>query len=79
MEAANFTGETALLFACRLIDEEQNKSEIVQTIELLCSRGADVSVKDNQGKSPLTFASEVKDSEIRDKLISVLKKHGAKE
>ncbi len=79
IEATNPSGETALLLACRLIDEEQNKSEIVQTIELLCSRGVDVSVKDDYGQSPLTFASEVKDSEIREELISVLKKHGAKE
>ena len=74
----NFWGETAVLVACRLISKQKNMSETVRTIELLCSRGADVSVKDNVGNTPLKYAREVKDTAIRKELVSVLKRYGAK-
>ena len=62
IEAKNLSGETTLLIACRSIKENQDKPETVQMIKLLCSRGADVSVKDNVGDSPLVYSRQVKDS-----------------
>ena len=79
IEAENERGETPLLLACHFIDEQQNKFEILSTIELLCSKGANVSVNSILGKTPLKYAKEVKDEKIREELISVLKKYGAKE
>ena len=79
IDATNSTGETALLLACRLINEEDNKSEVVRTIELLCSKGADVSVKDHKGRSPLTNARKVENSKIREELVRLLEVNGAKE
>ena len=78
IEAKSYSGETALLVACRWISEDKMKPEIVPTIELLCSKGADVSVKSDQGNSPLSRAREVKDRKIREELVGVLEKYGAK-
>ena len=54
------------------------KSDSVRIIELLCLKGANVSVKDKSGKTPLKYAKEVKDEKIREELLGVLKKYGAK-
>ena len=78
IEAKNYSGETPLLVACRCINEAKMKSEIVPTIELLSSKGADVSVKDNLGNSPLSSAKKVKDRKIREELVGVLKRYGAR-
>ena len=78
IEVRDQSGETPLLLACRLIDKQQKKFEILSTIELLCSKGANVSVKDKDGDTPLKHAKEVKDEKIREELISMLKKYGAK-
>ena len=79
IEAKNYSGETPLLVACRCINEAKMKSEIVPTIELLSSKGADVLVKDGKGNSPLKRAREVKNSDVREELVRVLKRYGAKE
>ncbi len=86
IEARDHSGRTALLSACRFIEGAKYnsntkgyKSGIIQTIELLCSRRAGISVKDDLGKSSLRYAKQVDDLEIRRALVRVLKKYGAEE
>ena len=79
IEAKTPSGDTILTSACCVIEKHPNKSELVSTIELLCSKGADVSVKNNKGESPVDYAIEVKDSKLREELIGVLIRYGAKE
>ena len=78
IEARDNRGATALLRACCGIDHDKTKPEIVPTIEFLCSKGADVSVTDRGGNTALKYARQVKDYKIREALIRVLKKYGAK-
>ena len=79
IEAKNYLGEIPLLVACCCINEDRIKLEIVPTIELLCSKGANVSVKDDKGNSPLKRAREVEDRKIREEVVGLLEKYGAKE
>ena len=79
IEARNNHGATALLCACCRIDKDKPKPRILPTIEFLCSKGADVSVTDIWGSSALKSVRQVKDYKIREDLIRVLKKYGAKD
>ena len=55
------------------------KPEVVTAIRFLCSKGADVSVTDYEGDSALKYARQIEDYKIREDMIRVLKKYGAKD
>ena len=78
IEARNKYGETPLLIACRFVNQDKMEPEIVPTVKLLCSKGANVSVKDNPGNSPLSHARKVKDRNIQAELVTLLKRYGAR-
>ena len=64
-------GDTALIIACKCIEEEGSN----QRINILLDAGADPNMKDKGGKTALQYAKEKK----ADDIVKLLKEHGAKE
>ena len=71
IEAKNPYGYTALLLAAWYGHQS--------IVECLLNRGADVSVTASGGNSALKYARQIEDYKIREDMIRVLKKYGAKD
>ena len=56
----------------------QDHQDWVSVVELLCSRGADVSRRDMPWSDSVYYACEIKNKQLRKDVVAVLKRYGAK-
>lgn len=84
MNAMNKDGLGAVSIGCLSMSRldihlsYQDHQEWVSVIELLCSRGADVSRGAMPWSDPMFHACQIKSKQLRENMVTILRRYGAR-